>query len=164
MCWGQVACALPRTALQIQPPSPAGTQHPMPPRRLFSSRGRSAQSPSLPPSDSSPNGASSTPLYPDYLNETAGPGSDAAVAVASIMEDISTIPLALITPLTQVLNVVSGIRVAVKAMRDGKDGCTHLIFRVLKFLQSLVDGLKGRNIPDSTPTASNLSALKRYSH
>jgi hypothetical protein len=147
----------------------------MPSRRFFSQRRRGVQSLSPPSNDSFPDGPSITivqhtppdlptapqALYPDYLNESTGPGWDAAVAVTSIMKDIPAVPLALITPLTQVLDVVSGIRKAVETMRDGKDGCAHLIFRVVKFLHSLVDGLKGRNIPDSTPTASSLFILKR---
>jgi hypothetical protein len=160
-----------------QPPrSHSSTQHSMPSRKPLLLGRRNVQSPSPPSTESSPNGAStsvvrrilpdrpsaSQSVYPDYLNDIAGPGWDAALAVASIMEDIHAVPLALINPLTQVLDVVSGIRDAVKKMRDGKDGCTHLIFRVLKFLHSLVDGLKGRNIPDSTPTASSLFTLRRY--
>ncbi|KAF9507291.1 hypothetical protein BS47DRAFT_321154 [Hydnum rufescens UP504] len=147
----------------------------MPPRRLFSWKRHTVQSPSLPPNDSSPNRVSTSIIqrthpdpptapqrvYLDYLNETAGPGWDAALTVASIVNDIPAVPLALVPPLTQVLEVVSEISDAVKKMRDANDECRHLIFRVLKFLQYLVDVLKGRNIPDSAPTADSLRRLKR---
>ncbi|KAF9509126.1 hypothetical protein BS47DRAFT_178076 [Hydnum rufescens UP504] len=171
-----VSIASYRLASPRKHPLPLSTIYdiPCPPENSFSPRGRSIQSPSLPSRDFSSNKPSTSivqrslpeppltpqPVYLHYLHETAGPGWDVALAVTSLSEDIPAVPLALTAPLTQVLDVVSGIRVAVKTMRDGKDECTHLLFRVLKFLHSLVDGLKGRNIPDSTPTASSLFALK----
>jgi hypothetical protein len=82
--------------------------------------------------------------------------------MASILENILAVPRALISPLNQVLEVVSRISDAVKKMRDANDQCRHLMFRVLKLLQFLVDGLKGRDIPDSTSTADSLLNLKRY--
>ncbi|KAF9505323.1 hypothetical protein BS47DRAFT_1400488 [Hydnum rufescens UP504] len=166
---GDDGLAPPRTASQRTPP------YSMPFRRLFLPRRRSAKSPSLPSHDSSPNkpststvqrtlpespGAPQSP-YPDYLNETAGPQWDVALAMNSILEDIPAVPLALTTPLTQVLDVVSEIRDVVETMRDGKDACTLLLFRVLSFLHALVGGLKGMNIPDSAPMASSLFILKR---
>jgi hypothetical protein len=99
--------------------------------------------------------------YPDYINDNRW---DVALAIASILDDIPTLPLALAGPLDQVLDVVSGLMHAVKTMRDGQDGCAHLMFRVLKFLHSLVDGLKRSNFPilDGTPTAASLFTLRRY--
>ncbi|KAF9512204.1 hypothetical protein BS47DRAFT_1101880 [Hydnum rufescens UP504] len=146
----------------------------MPFRGPLSPRRRSVQSPSFLFHDSSSDESSTSivqrpltelvgtplPLFPDYLNETADPGWDVALAVTSILENIPAVPLTLITPLTQVLDVVSGIRDAVKTMRDEKDECTYLLLRVLKFLHSFVDGLKGRNTPDDTPMASSLFTLK----
>jgi hypothetical protein len=72
------------------------------------------------------------------------------------------LPRALSAPLTQVFDVVAEVIEAVKTMRDGRDGCTHLIVRVTKFLESFVGGLKGSNIPDNTTTASSLFILRRY--
>jgi hypothetical protein len=166
----------PRIGSQTPPPSLHNIQLPIPSRELVSPRRPSVQSPSIPSRDFSSNKPSTSivqhtfpgppvvpqPVHLHYLHETAGPGWDVALAVTSVLEDIPDIPLLLATPLNQVLDVVSRIRDAVKSMRDGQDECTHLLFRVLKFLQFLVDGLKGRNIPDSTPTASSLFALKRY--
>jgi hypothetical protein len=114
----------------------------MPLSRVFSLRRHGVQSPSISPHDFSPNGASTTiiqctlpdpptvpqPLYPDYLNKTADPGWDAALAVASILEDIPAVPFVLISPLMQVLDVVLGIDDAVKKMCNGKYACAHLIF------------------------------------
>ncbi|KAF9510176.1 hypothetical protein BS47DRAFT_1348352, partial [Hydnum rufescens UP504] len=47
-------------------------------------------------------------------------------------------------------------------MRDGKEGCVRLLFRVTIFLDSFVDELKESNvpIPDGSPTAVRLFALK----
>ncbi|KAF9503935.1 hypothetical protein BS47DRAFT_735403 [Hydnum rufescens UP504] len=163
----------PRTASQ-PPPSRYNIKHPMPSRKHFSPRRRNDQSPSLPSNDPSPNKLSTSmlqrtlaeppvapqPVYPHYPKKTARLPLDVALAVASILEDIPAVPLELIIPLTQVLDVISGIWDAVKAMRDGKDRWVDLLFRVLRFVHSLVDRLKGRNIPDSTPTASSLFTLK----
>ncbi|KAF9503641.1 hypothetical protein BS47DRAFT_1402217 [Hydnum rufescens UP504] len=49
----------------------------------------------------------------------------------------------------------------VKTMRNGRDGCTQLIVRVTKFLESFVDGLKGSNILDNTTIVSSLFILRR---
>ncbi|KAF9514633.1 hypothetical protein BS47DRAFT_867632 [Hydnum rufescens UP504] len=101
--------------------------------------------------------------YPDYMNDNASPGWDSALAMASILDDLPNLPLALAGPLSQVLDVVSGMIDAVKAMREGKDGCRHLVFRVLKFLQALMDESRGSNVPivEGTRTAARLFALKR---
>ncbi|KAF9503736.1 hypothetical protein BS47DRAFT_1402124 [Hydnum rufescens UP504] len=98
------------------------------------------------------------PSYPDYLNESAGPGWDATLVLASIIRDM---PAPLSGPLTQVVDVVAEVIEAVKTMRDGRDGCLHLIVRVTKFLESLVGGLKGSNISDNTAVASSLFILRR---
>jgi hypothetical protein len=142
-------------------------------RRLFSPRRRSVQQLSLPPShDSSPNGASTStvrrtiatapqPVYPDYLNDTAGGGWDATLIISSIMiRDIPALPLALSGPLTQVFDVVGEVIEAVKIMQEGRDRCEQLVVRVTKFLETLVDGLKGKNI-DDTKIASSLRILTR---
>ncbi|KAF9504734.1 hypothetical protein BS47DRAFT_1354823 [Hydnum rufescens UP504] len=81
----------------------------MPSRKLFSLRRRGVQSPPLPSNYFSSNGSSltitqSTPpdpptvpqaVYPDYLNETAAPGWDVAVAVASILKETHLKPCAM---------------------------------------------------------------------
>jgi hypothetical protein len=142
----------------------------MPPRRLFSRRTPSIQSPSGPSNASSPNQPSALPeppttphpSYPDYLNENAGPGWDAALVITSIIRDMPALPRPLSAPLTQVFDVVAEVIEAVKTMRHGRDGCTHLIVRVTKFLENFVGGLKGSNILENTATASSLFILKRY--
>ncbi|KAF9513702.1 hypothetical protein BS47DRAFT_1457266 [Hydnum rufescens UP504] len=121
----------------------------MPSRRLFSTRTRRVQSPSTPSNDSSPNQPSTSPhpqpptmpqpSYPDYLNESAGPGWDATLVLASIIRDMPT-PLS--GPLTQVVDCRGGVRVT-------------------KFLESFVGGLKGSNISDNTAVASSLFILRR---
>ncbi|KAF9507392.1 hypothetical protein BS47DRAFT_312788 [Hydnum rufescens UP504] len=143
----------------------------MPFRTPFSRRKRGVQPPSAPSNDSSPNRPSTsayvnpptTPQqsYPDYLNENAGPGWDAALVMSSLIRDIPALPLALSGPLTQVFDVVGEVIEAVKTMRDGRDGCTQLIVRVMKFLESFVGGLKGSNIPDNMAVASSLFILRR---
>ncbi|KAF9507672.1 hypothetical protein BS47DRAFT_283659 [Hydnum rufescens UP504] len=119
----------------------------MPFRRPFSRRKRSVQPPSAPSNASSPNQPSTsapptTPhrSYPDYLNDNAGPGWDAALVMSSIIHDMPALPLALSGPLTQVFDVVGEVIEAVKTMRDGRDGCTQLIVRITKFLESYVGG------------------------
>ncbi|KAF9507664.1 hypothetical protein BS47DRAFT_1488726 [Hydnum rufescens UP504] len=140
----------------------------MPFRRLFSRRKRSVQPPSAPSNDSSPNQPSTSAhleppqqSYPDYLNENAGPAWDAALVMSSLIRDMPALPLALSGPLTQVFDVAGEVIEAVKTMRDGRDGCTQLIVRVMKFLESFVGGLKGSNIPDNTAVASSLFILRR---
>jgi hypothetical protein len=148
----------------------------MPSRRFLSRRRPAVSSASPRSNDPTPRGPISVtrpttpgpptapqPEYPDYINENVSRGWDAAVAMASMLDDLPNLPLALAGPLSQVLDVVSGMIDAVKAMRDGKDGCRHLVFRVLKFLQALVDESRGSDAPivDGTPTATRLFALKR---
>jgi len=142
----------------------------MPLRRVFSTRTRNLPSPPALPNDSSPNRLSTSahpeppaipqPSYPDYLNESAGPGWDAALVVTSIIRDIPALPRALSGSLTQVLDVVAEVMEAVKTMRNGRDGCTQLIVRITKFLESFVGGLKGSNIPDNTAITSSLFFLR----
>jgi hypothetical protein len=140
----------------------------MPSRTLFSRIRRSVKSPSAPSNDSSRNGPFTSahpdpqPSYPDYLNENAGSGWDAALIMSSIIRDMPALPRALSGPLTQVFDVVAEVIDAVKTMRNGRDGCTHLIVRVTKFLESFVAGLKGSNILDNTAIASSLIILRRY--
>ncbi|KAF9513743.1 hypothetical protein BS47DRAFT_1362285 [Hydnum rufescens UP504] len=143
----------------------------MPSRRLFSRRTRSVQPPSDPSNDSSPSQRSTSaplepqstypPSYPNYLNENAGPAWDAALVMSSIIRDMPALPRALSTPLNQVFDVVAEVIEAVKTMRNGRDGCTQLIVRVTKFLESFMGGLKGSNILDSTAIASSLFILRR---
>jgi hypothetical protein len=144
----------------------------MPPRRLFSRRTRSVQSPSAPSNDFSPNRPSTSahpeppttpqPSYPDYLNENAGPAWDVSLVMSSLIRDMPALPRALSGPLTQVFDVVGEVIEAVKTMRNGRDGCTQLIVRVTKFLESFVGSLKGSNILDNTAIASSLFILRRY--
>ncbi|KAF9508941.1 hypothetical protein BS47DRAFT_1365572 [Hydnum rufescens UP504] len=143
----------------------------MPSRRLFSRRRPSVQLSLPPPNDSSPSGASTStvrrttatahqPVYPDYINDTTGRGWDAALVISSMIGDIPALPPALSGPLAQVFGVVSQVIEAVKTMRDGRDRCTQLMVRVTRFLETLVDGLKGKNI-DDTRIASSLHILTR---
>ncbi|KAF9513699.1 hypothetical protein BS47DRAFT_946267 [Hydnum rufescens UP504] len=132
----------------------------MPSRRLFARIRRSVKSPSAPSNDSSRNRPFTSarpnpqPSYPDYLNENAGSGWDAALIMSSIIRDMPALPRALSGPLTQVFDVVAEVIEAVKTMRNGRDGCTHLIVRVTKFLESFVGGLKGSTILDNTQSFS----------
>ena len=89
---------------------------------------------------------------------------DAAVAVVSVLKAVPALPMAIATPWNQIVDVVSGMIDAVKLMRDNRDECTHLITRVTKFLQSLVDEWRESNVQilDGTPTAARLMALRRY--
>ncbi|KAF9503706.1 hypothetical protein BS47DRAFT_1386404 [Hydnum rufescens UP504] len=143
----------------------------MPSRRLFSPRRRSVQSSSSLYNNSSPSGASTSvvrssvatapqPVYPDYLNDTAGRGWDAAVVMSSIIRDIPALPPALSDLFTQVSDVVSEVIEVVKTMRDGRDRCTQLMVRVTRFLEIFVNGLKEKNIDDMT-IASSLHILRR---
>ncbi|KAF9506199.1 hypothetical protein BS47DRAFT_456835 [Hydnum rufescens UP504] len=97
-------------------------------------------------------------------NDTSRPVWDAALAVASIVDKIPSVPLALAGPLTQILDVASATMDIVKTMREGQEGCIRLIYRVLNFLQSLVEELRTIKapVPDDTPTAARLFALKRF--
>ncbi|KAF9504677.1 hypothetical protein BS47DRAFT_630422 [Hydnum rufescens UP504] len=139
----------------------------MPSRGLSPPRGRSVQS-SLPPSnDSPPNGASTSTLrpatatapqsgYPDYI---AGGGLDAALVMSCMIRDMPGLPPTLSGPLSQVFHVLAVVIEAVKVMGDGRDRCTQLMVRVTRFLETLVDGLKGKNIDDMR-IASSLHILR----
>ncbi|KAF9502689.1 hypothetical protein BS47DRAFT_1093910 [Hydnum rufescens UP504] len=82
--------------------------------------------------------------------------------MSSIIHDMPALPLALSGPLTQVFDVVGEVIEAVKTMHDGRDGCTQLIVRITKFLESYVGGLNGSSILDNTAIASSLFILRRY--
>jgi hypothetical protein len=49
-------------------------------------------------------------------------------------------------------------------MRQNKEECAHLVSRVVRFLQSLIDSTRASDVSfgDGTPTAASLNALKRY--
>ena len=105
--------------------------------------------------------------YPDYVNDGAGRlGLNASLDIASILHDIPDLPLTIAGPLTHVVDVVSEMMSAVKLLRENKDDCTHLITRVVKFLESLADEWKlwkTSNVPivDGALIAARLIALKR---
>jgi hypothetical protein len=79
--------------------------------------------------------------------------------MASILDDLPNLPLVLTDPLSQVLDVISEIIDAVKAMREGKHACEYLIFQVLKFLQSLADESWASDVAIA---ATRLFALKLW--
>ncbi|KAF9520146.1 hypothetical protein BS47DRAFT_1387488 [Hydnum rufescens UP504] len=132
------------------PPLPPPRPHPSPDLPVGSQ-------PTYPPSRPQPP-------YPDYLHDHAGTGWNSALAAASIRVHIPALPGILVGPVTQVLDVASEISEIVKTMRDGKEGCVRLLFRVMMFLDSFVNELKGSNvpIPGGSPTAIRLFALKSH--
>jgi hypothetical protein len=102
--------------------------------------------------------------YPDLIGDDANNSRwDAALAVASMLKDIPTLPLVLAGPLAQIADVMSGTIDSLKLMRDNREECIHLVDRVVKFLQALIADLKMSNMPiaDGTPTAARLFALRR---
>jgi hypothetical protein len=103
--------------------------------------------------------------YPDYVDgEVSGPHWDAPLALSFIHNNISTLPLAFVGPLTQIADVVSSTIDAVKLMGANKEECAYLVSRVLRLLRSLVDNMKASDVSfaDGTPTAASLIALRRY--
>ncbi|KAF9506353.1 hypothetical protein BS47DRAFT_1367419 [Hydnum rufescens UP504] len=106
--------------------------------------------------------ARSQPTYPDSPNDHTGSEWNSALAVASIRVHIPALPGALVGPVTQIVDVLTEISEAIKTMRDGREGCAHLISRVMNFLQLFVEDLRGSNVPvpDGSPTAVRLFALK----
>ncbi|KAF9515761.1 hypothetical protein BS47DRAFT_745667 [Hydnum rufescens UP504] len=152
----------------------------MPARASRTAKGPTALSSSTPNAASCSRPATTTParlpelpvppnppprrMYPEYINGHSGAhGWDAAVTIGSMLEHIPTLPLSIAGPLRQVVDVASGIVRTIEDMRQNRDDCAHLINRVLKFLQSLVDDLRMTKVPilDGTPTAARLFALKR---
>ncbi|KAF9506352.1 hypothetical protein BS47DRAFT_1367418 [Hydnum rufescens UP504] len=128
-------------------------------------------------SDSIPFGSTSTaqptspdlptrsqPTYPDFPNDHTGSEWNSTLAVAAVRVHIPALPGALVGPVTQVVDILAEISEAIKTMRDGKKGCVHLISRVMNFLHLFVEDLKGSNVPvpDGSPTAARLFALKRF--
>jgi len=77
-----------------------------------------------------------------------------------MIRDIRLLPPALSGPLARVLHVLAVVIEAVKTMGDGRDRCTQLMVRVTRFLETLVDGLKGKNIDDMR-IASSLHILRQ---
>jgi hypothetical protein len=149
----------------------------MPSRSPSSPQGLNIPSTSPRPDDSIPSGSSSipqralAPVYPTALPRasqqyiTNGLSLwDSDVAVASILDAVIALPAAFVQPVTQVLDVASGVVKAVKTMREGKRGFERLLRRVLNILQSLVDELRTIDGPidADTPTVKRLSALERY--
>jgi hypothetical protein len=103
-------------------------------------------------------------MYPDYINShSSSPGWDAVVAISSILEHIPALPQPIAGSLRQVVDVVSGIIRTINLMRQNRNDCAHLINRVVRFLQSLVDDLRASKAPilDGTPTTARLFALRR---
>jgi hypothetical protein len=81
-----------------------------------------------------------------------------------MLTNIPALPLALVGPLTQVVDVVSSTVDAVKLMRANKEECAHLVSRIARFLRSLIDNLRANKVSfaGDAPTAAHLIALKRY--
>ena len=151
----------------------------MPPRRTRSHRTPTDPSSSSPPTPSHSGfvpaeahtirvpPAAPLQAYPDYIHSEAARFGwiSATRSLESLLTVIpSILPLALIGPLIQVAYIMSGMIEAVKTMRDGRDECMHLTFRVLTFLHSLADELRGGNVRilDGSPLALRLYALKRW--
>jgi len=101
-------------------------------------------------------------VYPDYL--AGRTGFDTALAISTILNNIPSLPRTIAGPLTQVVDVLSGMMEVVKLMRENQDTCSHLVNRVVRFLQNLVDEWLASDVPilDGTPTAARLIALGRY--
>ena len=121
-------------------------------------------SPSALPNPPAPQPPAPRRAYPDHVNDGAVRlGLNAALDIASILNDIPDLPQTIASPLTHVMDVMSEMMSAVKLLRKKKYECTRLVTRVVKFLQSLVDEWKTNNVPivDGTPIAVKLIALKR---
>jgi hypothetical protein len=152
----------PRTSGMVKiPPAPWSS-----PPKPGTSHGPAATTPTLPNLKVPAHRHAPPPqrTYPDYIrNHTSPPGWDAAVAIGSVVEHIPAFPLAIAGPLRQVVDVVSGIIRTVNLMRQNRDDCAHLIGRIVRFLQSLVDDLRSSNVPilHGTRTTVRLFALKR---
>ncbi|KAF9510911.1 hypothetical protein BS47DRAFT_1406450 [Hydnum rufescens UP504] len=80
-----------------------------------------------------------------------------------MIRDIQLLPPMLSGPLAQVFDIISEVIEVVKTMRDGRDRCTQLMVRVTRFLETLVDALKGKKIDDMR-IASSLHILTQYSN
>ena len=136
----------------------------MPLTKIWPSR-RPRVPPNAAASSASPAIAQSDPpnppqhLYPDYIRSGAsGPLPD---VILTLLTDI---PLGFPGPLSQVADILSSTVEAVKLMHENQEECAHLVSRVVKFIQSLKDGMRATNVSfdDGTSTAVGLIALKRY--
>ncbi|KAF9519457.1 hypothetical protein BS47DRAFT_1148807 [Hydnum rufescens UP504] len=160
----------------------SNSQFPMPPRSFQSVRGAPGPSSPSRPDAAASSGSAATPstrlrkgpvpqnppplqrTYPEYIDSHfRAPGWDAAVAAGSILAHIPALPLSIGGPLRQVVDVVSEIIQTIDLMHQNRNDCAHLINRVVKFLQSLVDDLRRSKVPirDSWPTTTRLFALRR---
>jgi hypothetical protein len=109
----------------------------------------------------SPNLVLSHTRYLDYITEdTATQVISGSLLIATLLKDVSNlIPHA--GPLAHVFGATKELLTIVNDMRDNKDRCEHLIERILRFIQSLVEELSRMNVPlqDGTSTAARLYAL-----
>jgi hypothetical protein len=109
----------------------------------------------------SPNLVLSHTQYLDYITEdTATQVISGSLLIATLLKDVSNlIPHA--GPLAHVFGATKELLTIVNDMRDNKDRCEHLIERILRFIQSLVEELSRMNVPlqDGTSTAARLYAL-----
>jgi|ERR1700722_5619037 len=103
----------------------------------------------------------SPPVYTDYAQMSLADHilSGSATIVGLFGQVCALIPSA--GPLYQVLGVTKELIIVVNDMKDNKDGCEHLIERILLFVKNLMEECSQLNLPIQygTPTAARLYAL-----
>jgi hypothetical protein len=101
------------------------------------------------------------PEYADYTNrDTAGLIRGGVLTIVTLFQAVTQlIPHA--GPLTQILGVTKELITVVNEIQDNKDGCEHLVERIIGHVKSIIDELTRMNVPlaAGTPTAARLHVL-----
>jgi hypothetical protein len=105
--------------------------------------------------------AANRPAYTDYTSTSlTNRIVDGSTTIVTLLREVAAvIPAA--SPLCQVLGVTKELLFIVTEMRDIREGCEHLIERILLFVKNLVEEFSQMNMPirQGTPTAARLYAL-----
>jgi hypothetical protein len=109
---------------------------------------------------------SSIPLdhRPEYANytkkNTAGLILGGVLTIVTLFQAVTQlIPHA--GPLAQILGATKELITIVNEMQDNKDGCEHLVERIIVHVKNIIDELTRMNVPlaAGTPTAARLYVL-----
>jgi hypothetical protein len=98
---------------------------------------------------------------PEYTNYTNKDTAGLILTIVILFQAVTQlIPHA--GPLAQILGVTKELITAVNEMQDNKDGCEHLVERIITHVKNIIEELTRMNVPLSagTPTAARLYVLQ----
>jgi hypothetical protein len=101
------------------------------------------------------------PDFANYTNkDTAGLILGGVLTIVTLFQTVTQlIPHA--GPLAQILGVTKELITVVNDMQDNKDGCEHLVERIICHVKNIIEELTRMNVPlaAGTPTAARLYVL-----